>query len=103
MTSLDWVSYPILRFKDSPSVTLVNVHPGEYVTIKPGALDTDVSKGNTEAFNNGWLLTGSGEPPTAGVGSAVANAIFDATGVRIRQTPMTPSNVRGAFKAAGII
>jgi CO/xanthine dehydrogenase Mo-binding subunit len=103
ITSLDWVSYPILRFKDHPSVTLVNVHPGEYVTIKPGALDTDVSKGNTEAFNEGWALTGSGEPPTAAIGSAMANAIFDATGVRIRQSPMRPDTVRNAFKAAGII
>ena len=103
VTSLDWVSYPILRFKDHPSLTLVNVHPGEYVTVVPGALDTDVSKGNTEAFNEGWALSGSGEPPTAAIGSAMANAIFDATGVRIRQSPMTPANVRGAFKAAGII
>jgi nicotinate dehydrogenase subunit B len=102
ITSLDWVSYPILRFKDTPAVTLVNVHPGEYVTIKAGALDTDVSKGNTEAFNEGWALTGSGEPPTAAVGSAMANAIFDATGVRIRQSPMTPANVRNAFKLAGL-
>jgi CO/xanthine dehydrogenase Mo-binding subunit len=102
ITTLDWVSYPILRFKDHPSVTLVNVHPGEYVTIKPGALDTDVSKGNTEAFNENWQLTGSGEPPTAAIGSAMANAIFDATGVRIRQSPMTPTNVRLAFKAAGL-
>jgi nicotinate dehydrogenase subunit B len=102
ITSLDWVSYPILRFKDTPAVTLVNVHPSEYVTIKPGALDTDVSKGNTEAFNEGWALTGSGEPPTAAIGSAMANAIFDATGVRIRQSPMTPSNVRNAFKLAGL-
>jgi nicotinate dehydrogenase subunit B len=103
VTSLDWVSYPILRFKDTPKLTLVNVHPGEYVTVKPGSLTTDVSKGNTAAFDAGWALTGSGEPPLAAVGSAVANAVFDATGVRIRQAPMTPATVRGAFKAAGII
>ena len=36
VTSLDWVSYPILRFKDAPTVTLVNVHPGTYTTVKPG-------------------------------------------------------------------
>ena len=36
VTSLDWVSYPILRFKDSPKVTLVNVHPGKYTTVDPG-------------------------------------------------------------------
>ncbi|HUZ85049.1 MAG TPA: molybdopterin cofactor-binding domain-containing protein, partial [Gaiellales bacterium] len=33
VTSLDWVSYPILRFADTPKVTLVNVHPGQYVTV----------------------------------------------------------------------
>jgi nicotinate dehydrogenase subunit B len=103
VTSLDWVSYPLLRFKETPSVTLINAHPGEYKVVVPGALDTDVSKGNTEAFNEGWDLSGSGEPPTAAIGSAVANAIFDATGVRVRQAPLTPANVRGAFKAAGII
>jgi CO/xanthine dehydrogenase Mo-binding subunit len=103
VTTLDWVSYPILRFKDHPSVTLVNVHPGEYTVVVPGALDTDVTKGNTEAFNEGWVLTGSGEPPVAAIGSAMANAIFDATGARVRQSPLTPANVRGAFKAAGLI
>jgi len=102
ITSLDWVSYPILRFKDTPSVTLINVHPGEYVVVTPGKMDADVSKGNTEAFNEGWNLTGSGEPPTAAVGSAVANAFFDATGVRIRQSPMNPTNVRATLKAAGV-
>ena len=77
----------------------MNVHPGEYVTVKPdlAALDTDVSKGNTRR-SNGWTLTGSGEPPTAAVGSAIANAIFDATGVRIREAPMTPARVRAAPK-----
>jgi nicotinate dehydrogenase subunit B len=102
ITSTDWVSYPILRFKDSPSVTLINVHPGEYVTVVPGSLTTDVTKGNTNAFNQGWNLSGSGEPPTAAVGSAVANAFFDATGVRIRQAPMSPAHVRAALKAAGV-
>jgi nicotinate dehydrogenase subunit B len=104
LTSLDWVTYPILRFADTPKVTLVNVHPGEYVTVNPdlaaGGLNTDVSKGNTNAFNNGWTLTGSGEPPTAAIAGAVANAFFDATGVRIRQSPMNSANVRAALKLA---
>ena len=59
--------------------------------------------GNTEAFNEGWVLTGSGEPPSAAVGSAVANAFFDATGARIRQAPMRPATVLGALKAAGVV
>ncbi|MBV8463451.1 MAG: xanthine dehydrogenase family protein molybdopterin-binding subunit, partial [Acidimicrobiales bacterium] len=103
ITSLDWVSYPILRFKDAPAITLINVHPGEYKVVVPGALDTDVTAGNTAAFNQGWVQTGSGEPPTAAIGSAVANAFFDATGVRIRQAPMNPTNVRDTLKAAGVI
>ena len=44
--------------------------------------------------------TGSGEPPTAPVAAAIANAFFDATGVRIREAPMTPARVRGVLAAA---
>jgi nicotinate dehydrogenase subunit B len=102
VTSLDWVSYPILRFKDTPTVTLVNVHPGEYKIVRPGDQSQDVQAGNTAAFNNGWILTGSGEPPTTAIGAAVANAFFDATGVRIRQAPMNPSTVRQVLKDAGV-
>jgi len=102
VTSLDWVSYPILRFKDSPTVTLVNVHPGKYTTVTPGDTTQNVKAGNIAAFNNGWLLTGSGEPPTTAIGAAVANAFFDATGARIRQSPMTTSTARGVLQAAGI-
>jgi CO/xanthine dehydrogenase Mo-binding subunit len=102
VTSIDWVTYPILRFKDAPKLTLINVHPGQYTTIVPGATTGDVSAGNTEAFNEGWLATGSGEPPGTAVGSAVANAFFDATGVRIRQAPMHAATVRGALRAAGV-
>ena len=93
VTSLDWVTYPILRFADCPSVTLVNVHPGQYTVVIPGdmtATNVGTDVGNTNAFNEGWTLTGSGEPPLAAIGSAIANAFFDATGVRIRQTPMNP-------------
>jgi nicotinate dehydrogenase subunit B len=102
VTSLDWVSYPILRFKDTPTVTLVNVHPGKYTTVKPGDESQNVMSGNTAAFNNGWALSGSGEPPTTAISSAVANAFFDATGVRIRQAPMNPSTVRQTLKDAGV-
>jgi CO/xanthine dehydrogenase Mo-binding subunit len=107
LTSLDWVTYPILRFKDTPKVTLINAHPGVYTQINPGDFTTDknpgtdVSKGNTNAIANGWNLSGSGEPPTAAVGSAVANAFFDATGVRIRQAPMNPATIRQVLKDAG--
>jgi nicotinate dehydrogenase subunit B len=103
VTTLDWVTYPILRFIDAPTVTLVNVHPGVYTTIIPGDTSLNVFAGNTAAQAEGWLLTGSGEPPTSAVGSAMANAFFDATGVRVRQTPMTPAVTRGELKNAGVL
>jgi CO/xanthine dehydrogenase Mo-binding subunit len=102
ITSLDWVTYPILRFKDSPKVTLANVHPNKVTVVTPGDYSVEVKAGNIAAFNAGWNLSGSGEPPTVGIGSAVANAFFDATGVRIRQAPMTPATVRQVLKDAGV-
>ena len=42
---------------------------------------------------------GSGEPTTAAVPAAIANAFFDATGVRLYRMPMTPAYVRAALKA----
>jgi CO/xanthine dehydrogenase Mo-binding subunit len=44
--------------------------------------------------------TGSGEPSQAPIAAAIANAFFDATGVRIREAPMTPPLVRGVLAAA---
>jgi nicotinate dehydrogenase subunit B len=76
VTSLDWASYPILRFKDHPNVSTVLVNRPEIAS------------------------TGSGEPPTAPTAAALANAFFDATGVRIRQAPMTPGKVRAALAAS---
>jgi CO/xanthine dehydrogenase Mo-binding subunit len=102
ITSLDWVTYPILRFNESPKVTLINVHPGQYTTVVPGDMTVNVTAGNTAAQAQGQLLTGSGEPPTTAVSSAVANAFFDATGARVRQAPMRPALIRGVLKAAGV-
>ena len=45
--------------------------------------------------------TGAGEPLVPGTPPALANAFFDATGVRIRQFPLTPAHVRAVLKAAG--
>jgi isoquinoline 1-oxidoreductase len=41
---------------------------------------------------------GGGEPPIVPIGAAVANAIFDATGARLYQFPMTPERVQGGLK-----
>ena len=78
VTSLDWVSYPIMRFRYAPKVATVVVQR------------TDLQS------------TGSGEPPNEAVGAAIANAFFDATGVRIREAPMTAARVRAVLAAAGV-
>jgi nicotinate dehydrogenase subunit B len=78
VTGLDWVSYPTLRFKDAPAVTTVIV---QHVDQQP---------------------TGAGEEVMCPVPAAIAHAFFDATGVRIRQYPMTPGLVRATLKAAGV-
>ena len=41
---------------------------------------------------------GGGEPPIIAMGAVVANAIFDATGARLYQFPMTPERVKEALK-----
>ena len=75
VTSLDWSTYPILRFPDVPEIAIDLIdRPGE----KP------------------W---GAGEPTAAVVPSAVANAIYDATGARLRSVPFTPPKVLAALKA----
>ncbi len=44
--------------------------------------------------NDGLSPKGGGEPAIINMGAVVANAIFDATGARIRRLPMTPDRVR---------
>jgi nicotinate dehydrogenase subunit B len=100
VTSLDWVSYPILRFADSPAITTVVVAPGTQLTVVPGA-ENSIIAGNTAALNNGWLTTGGGELGVPVAVSALANAFFDATGVRIRSVPFTPARVRAVLAADG--
>jgi nicotinate dehydrogenase subunit B len=85
VTSTDWVSYPILRFRDAPKLTLKAVSR------------TDVP----DPLGSGSRTTGAGEPAVVPGAAAIANAFFDATGVRIREAPMTPARVRAVLKAAG--
>jgi CO/xanthine dehydrogenase Mo-binding subunit len=77
VTSVDWATYPILKFPDVPEVAIDLIdRPSE----KP------------------W---GAGEPAAAVVPAAISNAIFDATGVRLRSVPMTPTKVLAALHEAG--
>jgi nicotinate dehydrogenase subunit B len=78
VTSSDFVSYPILRFKDSPKVTSILLQRNDVPPQGVGQEVTDVAA------------------------AAVANAFFDATGVRMRTAPLTPARVRAALKAAGV-
>ena len=39
---------------------------------------------------------GGGEPAIVPVGGAIANALFDSTGVRVFEMPLTPERVKGA-------
>ena len=74
VTSVDWLTYPILDITETPAevnVVLIN-HP----ELPP---------------------TGAGEPSIRPVAAAIANAIFDATGVRIRRVPFSPDRVKSAL------
>jgi CO/xanthine dehydrogenase Mo-binding subunit len=77
--SFDWVSYPILRFTEMPDTLDLTV-----LTSAP-------------SIPGG----GIGEPSSIAVPAAIGNAIFDATGVRMRSIPFTPARVRAALRVAG--
>jgi nicotinate dehydrogenase subunit B len=65
VTGLDWSSYPILRFSEVPdeiAISLIN-RPDQ-------------------------PMVGAGEGATSPVAAAIANAIFDATGKRLRSLPL---------------
>jgi nicotinate dehydrogenase subunit B len=77
VTSVDWQSYPILETAQAPrsiEVVLLN---------RPDAPPT-----------------GAGEAMIRPVAAALGNAVFDATGVRIRRAPLTPERVRAALASA---
>jgi CO/xanthine dehydrogenase Mo-binding subunit len=75
VTSVDWSSYPILRFPDVPKLDIVLI---DRPTQPP---------------------LGAGEAACSPVGAALANAVFDATGARLRTVPFTPDRVKMALSA----
>jgi isoquinoline 1-oxidoreductase len=48
--------------------------------------------------NDGLAPQGGGEPPITTTGAVIANAVFDATGARLRRLPMTPARVAKAIR-----
>jgi nicotinate dehydrogenase subunit B len=47
-------------------------------------------------------ISGGGEPAIINMGSVVANAVFDATGARLLELPMTPGRVKAALKSVSL-
>jgi CO/xanthine dehydrogenase Mo-binding subunit len=74
VTSVDWETYPILTFPDTPEIVVDLIN-------QPNAPP--------------W---GAGEPTAAVIPSAISNAVFDATGVRLRSIPYTPEKVKAAMR-----
>jgi CO/xanthine dehydrogenase Mo-binding subunit len=74
VTSLDWATYPILRFPDVPELDVVLINRPEMQAL------------------------GAGEGATIPPAAAIANAIFDAVGVRLREGPFTPKRVLVAMQ-----
>jgi nicotinate dehydrogenase subunit B len=69
VTSDDWESYPILRFSEVPAVQMV-------LLDQPGQ-----------------PYLGAGEAAQGPTAAAIANALDDALGVRVRDLPLTPENI----------
>ena len=74
-TNLDWNSYPVIRYEQVPDVEIVLINRPEMQPL------------------------GGGEPSIVPITAAIANAIFDATGARLRRVPFTPQRVLSAMKA----
>ena len=55
----------------------------------------------THVINSGHAIGGAGEPGTPGIGPALANAVFDATGVRVRQLPINNFDLNTIVEETG--
>jgi CO/xanthine dehydrogenase Mo-binding subunit len=75
MKNLDWGSYPIITFPDVPEIDIVLINRPEMPSL------------------------GGGEPAIIPVAAAIANAISDATRVRLREIPFTPNRVLDGLKS----
>ncbi len=76
VTSVDWETYPILTFPEAPMVECILLN-------QPGQ-----------------PYLGAGEGSQGPGGAALANAVTNATGVRLREIPFTPERVRAMGVAA---
>ena len=56
----------------------------------------------TYIINSGHTIGGAGEPGTPGIAPALANAIYDATGLRVRQMPMSGVDLENADRETAV-
>ena len=75
VTSVDWASYPILTFPEAPALDVVLIQRLDDPPL------------------------GAGEAASAPVPAALGNAVFDATGVRLRDVPFRPERLKAALAA----
>ena len=74
--SVDWTSYPIMTFPELPDDVRIEL----------------IDRPDLPAL-------GAGEAAISVIPAAIANAIWDATGKRLRQLPFTPTRVRAALSS----
>jgi nicotinate dehydrogenase subunit B len=73
VTSVDWTTYPVLTFPEAPAIEVALIDRPDQPSV------------------------GAGEAAAAPVAAALANAIFDATGVRLRTVPFTAERMKTAL------
>jgi nicotinate dehydrogenase subunit B len=76
ITSTNWTEYPILRFSEVPDIEVELIQRPEMDPV------------------------GAGEAAHGPVTAAIANAVFDALGVRVRHLPMTRDSLIAAMEQA---
>ena len=74
ITSVDWESYPILTFSEIPKIETL-------ILNRPGA-----------------PFMGAGEAGLGPAPAAIANAVYDAVGIRLRDIPFLPGRVKGILE-----
>ena len=65
-----WAEYPVLRFRDVPRIDTVLIDRPDSASL------------------------GAGEAATTPIAAAIANAVFDASGIRLRELPFSPARVQ---------
>jgi nicotinate dehydrogenase subunit B len=85
VTSVDWITHPSLTHLDAPE-----------------KIDVVIVNGDPNPDRPDLPMYGAGETSHKPIIAAVANGIFDATGVRIRRVPFRPERVLAALKTAGV-